>query len=424
MSPPGDIRAYDVLTGKLVWTFHTVPRPGEFGYDTWPKDAWKYVGGANTWGELTVDTERGIAYFPTGSPTYDYYGADRIGANLFGSSLRGARCAHGQAPVALPDGAPRSLGLRQQRGAAADDHPPQRAQQRRRRPGGQDRLALRVRSRDGRADLADRRAAGADSPTCRVKRPGRHSRFRPIRRPSRSSSSTSKTSIRICRPAEYERLKQRVLEANNKGLFTPINHHRDGSHSRQQWRRAVRRHRRRTAHGRRLRDHAGQPGPPPPAPAGRKRARRRPTADARQPSTSSTARSCHGADRLGTDEGVPLVHAAADPANNIAAGAAALRLRPRSRAVLQTGKNRMPAFPHLIDDRCRSPRAVSDGAAGRPRTRSRCRRPRRRAGAIGRATGAHRRIGIRRGRGRRHRARRTRRASAVSRRRATNRAAT
>ena len=53
MSPPGDIRAYDVLTGKLAWTFHTVPRPGEFGYDTWPKDAWKYVGGVNNWGEMT-----------------------------------------------------------------------------------------------------------------------------------------------------------------------------------------------------------------------------------------------------------------------------------------------------------------------------------------------------------------------------------
>jgi quinoprotein glucose dehydrogenase len=87
MSPPGDIRAYDVLTGRLVWTFHTVPRPGEFGYDTWPKDAWKYVGGTNNWGELTVDTARGIAYIPLGSPTYDFYGADRIGANLFGASI-------------------------------------------------------------------------------------------------------------------------------------------------------------------------------------------------------------------------------------------------------------------------------------------------------------------------------------------------
>ena len=87
LSPPGDLRAYDVLTGKLVWKFHTVPHPGEFGYETWPKDAWKYIGGTNTWGELSVDTARGIAYFPTGSPTYDYYGADRIGANLFGTSI-------------------------------------------------------------------------------------------------------------------------------------------------------------------------------------------------------------------------------------------------------------------------------------------------------------------------------------------------
>ena len=87
MSPPGDLRAFDVITGKLVWQFHTVPHPGEFGYETWPKDAYKYVGGVNTWGEITIDTRRGIAYFPLGSPTYDYYGADRPGANLFGSSI-------------------------------------------------------------------------------------------------------------------------------------------------------------------------------------------------------------------------------------------------------------------------------------------------------------------------------------------------
>jgi quinoprotein glucose dehydrogenase len=87
MSPPGDLRAYDVITGKLAWQFHTIPHPGEFGYETWPKDAYTYVGGVNTWGEITVDSERGIAYFPTGSPTYDYYGADRVGANLFGNCL-------------------------------------------------------------------------------------------------------------------------------------------------------------------------------------------------------------------------------------------------------------------------------------------------------------------------------------------------
>ena len=87
LSPPGHLRAFDVVTGKLVWTFHTIPQPGEFGHDTWPKDAYKYAGGANTWGEISVDAKRGIAYFPTGSPTYDYYGADRIGANLFGNCL-------------------------------------------------------------------------------------------------------------------------------------------------------------------------------------------------------------------------------------------------------------------------------------------------------------------------------------------------
>ncbi len=87
MSPPGDLRAYDVVSGALAWQFHTVPHPGEFGYETWPPNAWKYVGGVNTWGEISVDEKRGIAYFPTGSPTYDYYGADRPGANLFSDCL-------------------------------------------------------------------------------------------------------------------------------------------------------------------------------------------------------------------------------------------------------------------------------------------------------------------------------------------------
>ena len=87
LSTPGDIRAYDVVTGKEAWRFHTIPQPGEFGYETWPPDAWKYIGGTNTWGELTVDPVRGIVFAPTGSPTYDFYGADRLGSNLFGTSL-------------------------------------------------------------------------------------------------------------------------------------------------------------------------------------------------------------------------------------------------------------------------------------------------------------------------------------------------
>lgn len=86
-SPPGDVRAYDILTGRLVWTFHTIPRPGEYGYETWPAGAWKYAGGANTWGDITVDAKNGLVFFPTGSPTHDLYGADRAGDNLFGNSL-------------------------------------------------------------------------------------------------------------------------------------------------------------------------------------------------------------------------------------------------------------------------------------------------------------------------------------------------
>ena len=84
---PGDIRAYDVRTGAIRWTFHTIPRPGEFGYETWPADAWKTAGGANSWAGMTVDVRRGVVYVPTGSATPDFYGGDRAGANLFASSL-------------------------------------------------------------------------------------------------------------------------------------------------------------------------------------------------------------------------------------------------------------------------------------------------------------------------------------------------
>jgi quinoprotein glucose dehydrogenase len=87
VSPPGDIRAYDVVTGKLAWQFHTIPRPGEFGYETWPPQAHEYVGGANNWGSISVDDERGIVYVPTGSATYDFYGGDRHGMNLFANCL-------------------------------------------------------------------------------------------------------------------------------------------------------------------------------------------------------------------------------------------------------------------------------------------------------------------------------------------------
>ena len=86
-SPPGDIRAYDILTGKLAWTFHTIPRPGEKGYEQWPKDLWKTAGGVNNWGGMAVDDKRAIAYVPLGSATYDFWGVDRPGSNLYANSL-------------------------------------------------------------------------------------------------------------------------------------------------------------------------------------------------------------------------------------------------------------------------------------------------------------------------------------------------
>jgi len=87
LAPPGDIRAFDVVTGKLLWVFHTIPRPGEFGYDTWPKDAYKYMGGVDVWGEMTLDEKRGIVYLPTASAKYELYGGDRKGDNLFADCL-------------------------------------------------------------------------------------------------------------------------------------------------------------------------------------------------------------------------------------------------------------------------------------------------------------------------------------------------
>jgi quinoprotein glucose dehydrogenase len=86
-APPGDVRAYDVRTGKLRWSFHTIPHPGEFGYETWPKDAWKYSGAANNWAGMAVDAKRGIVYVPTGSAAFDFYGANRVGDDLFANCL-------------------------------------------------------------------------------------------------------------------------------------------------------------------------------------------------------------------------------------------------------------------------------------------------------------------------------------------------
>jgi quinoprotein glucose dehydrogenase len=86
-APRGDIRAYNVRTGKLAWSFHTIPHPGEKGYKTWPEGSWKTAGAANNWAGMSVDDQRGIVYVPTGSAVSDFYGAERVGDDLFADTL-------------------------------------------------------------------------------------------------------------------------------------------------------------------------------------------------------------------------------------------------------------------------------------------------------------------------------------------------
>jgi len=94
--PAQDLRAWDVHTGKLIWTFHPLPHPGEAGYETWPKDAWEHVGSPANWGLITVDAERGMIFVPFGQPAPQYYGGGRLGQNLFSSSIVALDAATGK----------------------------------------------------------------------------------------------------------------------------------------------------------------------------------------------------------------------------------------------------------------------------------------------------------------------------------------
>jgi quinoprotein glucose dehydrogenase len=93
---PGFIRAYDVRSGALRWTFRTIPRPGQPGHDTWPEDAWQYIGGANSWPGMTLDPKRGLVYVPTGSAAADFYGGNRAGDNLYANCLLALEAATGK----------------------------------------------------------------------------------------------------------------------------------------------------------------------------------------------------------------------------------------------------------------------------------------------------------------------------------------
>jgi quinoprotein glucose dehydrogenase len=94
--PSGVVRAFDVRSGNLVWTFHTIPQPGEMGHETWQEDAWKDRTGANVWSIMSVDSEHGLVFLPVGSASYDFYGADRKGMDLFSNSLVALDAATGR----------------------------------------------------------------------------------------------------------------------------------------------------------------------------------------------------------------------------------------------------------------------------------------------------------------------------------------
>src|SRR5688572_28908141 len=346
MSPRGDIRAYDILSGKLVWTFHTVPRPGEFGYDTWPKDAWKYVGGVNNWGEMTVDAGRGIVYIPLGSPTYDFYGVDRTGANLFGTSVvalearTGKRLWHFQIVHhdlwdLDPSAAPQLTTIRHN---------------------GRNRDVVVISSKTTWLYVLDRVTGEPIWPieeraVPKSDMPGEQSwptQPYPTNPPPHGRQTFGVDDISPYLTAdEAAAVRKRLLGAKNQGLFTPISYDftmhmptSNGgvlfggmaseprgavyvvSHDNPGILRLVR-----------PGENAGRGGGAPPVPAG-------------QALYQQNCQSCHGPDRLGTDGGVPLLHATADPANNIAAGAPRFDVSA-IRAAVTAGKGRMPPFPHL-----------------------------------------------------------------------------
>lgn len=347
MSPPGDIRAYNVLTGALAWTFHTVPRPGEFGYDTWPKDAWRYIGGVNNWGEMTVDAARGMVFIPIGSPTYDYFGADRTGAGLFGTSLvaldarTGKRRWHFQLVHhdlwdMDPSAAPQLTTIRVQ---------------------GKRRDVVAIAGKTGWLYVFDRDTGEPiwpieERPVPQSTMPGEHSwatqPFPTKPEPFSRHSFTAADISPYLSEQEASTFKKKLEGATNFGLFTPISL-QDTVHIP-------------TSNGGTL--FGGMASEPDGAvyvvahdnpgilhlvdPDAAPRRGGGPPVNPGQVIYQAQCQVCHGAERQGTDTGVALVYATADAANGIVAGAPRVDAAA-IRAMLKTGKGRMPAFAHLAE---------------------------------------------------------------------------
>ena len=153
---PGDIRAFDVRTGKIRWTFHTIPHPGEYGYETWPKDAWTYIGGVNDWAGMSLDEKRGWVFAATGSASFDFYGANRLGDDLFANCVIALKADTGRARLAFPRRQTRSVGSRLPRRSDACHREARWATDRCGGANHQVRLCFRLRSGDRPAALPHR----------------------------------------------------------------------------------------------------------------------------------------------------------------------------------------------------------------------------------------------------------------------------
>ena len=215
-STPADVQAYDVRTGKIVWVFHSIPHPGEFGYDTWPEGAYKTAGGVHNWSELTVDAQNGIAFIPFGTARFDFYRRRPPGQQPVRQQPGRARRAHGQAALASAARASRSVGLRPAAGAEAADAPSERPQpstsSRRRRSSASSSCSIArpaspfSRSKSGRCR----------SPTCRARRAGRRSRFPTKPAPFARQSFTEKDINPYLPEAEKEMLRQRLRSVQER----------------------------------------------------------------------------------------------------------------------------------------------------------------------------------------------------------------
>ena len=172
---PGDILAYDVKTGKFMWKFHVIPRPGEFGHETWENDAWRWTGDVSSWAPMSADPARGLVYIPTNGATIDYYGGFRPGDNLFSTSVIALDVKIGQARLAPAARQARHLELRH-----ADRADPSRRERRRPAdsravPDHQAVVGVFVQPAYRRADLADGGSAGAAVEGARAKSSPRRS---------------------------------------------------------------------------------------------------------------------------------------------------------------------------------------------------------------------------------------------------------